>query len=116
MFLAAHELQAVFCGQLQRLDGGHGLAHQCRNAGPDGFAHHIHRYAAAGVDHALADGENSQKHAAHGLVQRIVASDVLAGTEDAALVQHKAAVDCMGGLIKRKARAHGGGEGLAFVW
>ena len=27
-------------------------------------------------------------------------------------MQHKAAVDCMGGLIKRQTRAHGGGEGV----
>ena len=53
-----------------------------------------------------------QHYAAHGLVQRIVPPDVLAGAEDMAPVQHEAAVDCVGGLIEGQARAHGGGEGV----
>ena len=44
---------ADWCAAVSDTHLGHGLADQCRNAGPDGFAHHIHRYAAAGVELSL---------------------------------------------------------------
>ena len=96
MLPAAHQLQAVFLRQFQRLDRGHALAHQCRNARPDGLAHHVHGHPAAGIKHAFCQRDALQQHLAHSLIQRVVPPQILTGKEVELLLAQPSGVDAKG--------------------
>ena len=88
--LSDEQFQPIRFRQFQRLHRGHRFADEGGHPGPDGLAHHIHRYPAAGVEHALAQLHPLRQRTANGLIQRVVAAKILALVQDFPVPQHKA--------------------------
>ena len=113
MFPAAHQLQAVFLRQLQRLHGGHGLAHQCRNARPDGLAHHVHRHAAAGVEHTFVPAGRPASITLPTALSSALCRPMSSQAQRMwPWCSTKQLCTAWVALIQRQAGAHGGGEGV----